>query len=123
MRRLALSLVTMALAVGTAGCEADEWVEFKVLTQLPPSSSVQSDAIQITAGWAVGVEAIPVRNNRRVDDLELDLVVDNVSVMGLDRGLEANHFVIWGAEPGSVLIDIYFGDELIGDMPATVLQP
>jgi hypothetical protein len=104
-----------------AGCAPDQWVELEPITELPSQTVLQSDRIQILEGRAVGVEAIAIENNKRLDDVALDLVVDVDGIIGVDRGLAANTFVIFGIAPGSTSVDIYFDDELVGDMPAVVV--
>jgi hypothetical protein len=112
-------LIAALTLLGASGC-GDDWVEFRILTEAPPDTVLQPDQIQIAEGWAVGVEAIPISSNSRVDAV-LELVADNPSVIGIDRSLETNHFVIYGVGPGQSGVDIYFDDDLIGDMPANVV--
>ncbi len=115
------ALMTAVALTALTGCADDAWVEFKVLTQLPQGAVLAPDRIEVPEGWAIGVEAIPIESNKRVEVL-LDLVVDNPGVVGIDRGLEQNHFVIYGAGRGSTSVDIHFDDELVGDMPATAVD-
>lgn len=113
------SMLALALAA-LQGCSSDEWVEFDVLTDLPPGALLQPDRIEVPEGWAIGVEAIPIESNKRVEVI-VDLVVDDPRVVGIDRALEANQFVIYGVGNGTTSVDIYFDDELIGDIPARAL--
>jgi len=112
-------LMPLAL-LSVAGCADDEWVEFRILTETPAETVLQPDLVQVPEGWAIGVEAIPIESHTRLEQIQVLFVPDTAGVIGIDRGLEMNHFVIYGVGPGSSTVDIYFDDEIIGDIPARV---
>jgi hypothetical protein len=103
------------------GCTPDQWVEFDVLTDVMPNTVLEADRIVVARGFAVGAEALPIENNARRDEVVIDLVPDADGIIGIDHGLEKNTFVIYGINAGSTTVDVYFDDNLIGDMTAKVV--
>jgi hypothetical protein len=117
-----VSRAAVALVLALAGCADEHWVEFRLLTSPPAPVTLTSAEVALPAGVAVGVEVIPFENNRRLEDgVSVELVSHNASVLGVDRGLENRVFVLIGAGAGATTMDLVFGDELVGDMRATVL--
>ncbi len=121
MRRLAQTVVVLAIGAVGGGCSSEQWVDFSYLSSAPPSVTVDRDRIEIPAGIAVGVQAIPVEDGTRTTAITLDMVPTS-RVIGIDRALEAQQWVIYGVAPGATEVELWFDDELVGAIPAVVTE-
>jgi len=52
--------------------------------------------------------------------VRVELFSQRPNVLGVDFGLEKRQFVIYGVHEGTAWVDIYFDDEWVGEIPATV---
>ena len=114
----------VAGATTLTGCSYDYWVQFQYLTAAPPDVVIEYERIQIPEGIAAAVLATPMRDDDELDeDIPVDLVSRRANIIGADQGLESRQFVLYGVQPGTTWIDVYFEDNFICEIPATVISP
>lgn len=116
MRHLLVMLVLAA-----TGCASEHWVDFTTISDAPPSVLLTRDRIEIPAGLAVGVRALPVEDGDR-EYVTLEMVPVRSGIIGIEQSLEDDEWVIYGQSPGSTAVELFFGDELVGEMPAVVTE-
>ena len=116
-----LPLLVTTLGLGATGCSNEYWVDFQIITEAPPSVQVDDSRIEIPAGRAVGVRAVPIEDGER-QEVTLDMRPARPGIVGIEESLEDGVWVIYGAAPGATSVDLYFGGELVGEMPAVVTE-
>jgi len=119
-----LRLLVLGAAVAVlASCSHDYWARFHILTS-GPGVVVNRDVIQVPLGYAVAVRATPMKDDKELDeDVEVDLVSLNQTVLGLDHGVRDHEFVIWGAREGRTSVDVYVGGSYGEEIDAIVVPP
>ena len=125
MRTHLTKLFTGLFALGAlalTGCSSDYRVDFQILTDAPPEVFVTSDLIEIPAGMAVGVRALPVVDDERTND-RLDLFPQRNNIVGIEPGLEERTWVIWAKNPGSTAVDVFIDGERVTSLTAVGLDP
>ncbi len=115
------TLAALLCLMAATGCSSEYWVNFASISDAPASVTVSRDLIEIPAGLAVGVMATPVEDGK-AQDVPLDLVTVRNGIVGIERSLEDEQWVIYGIAPGSTAVEIYFEDELVAEMPAVVTE-
>lgn len=121
MNKLPCLAAALLFAATTSACSADRWVEFDSISGAPPSVQVNQNRIEIPAGLAVGVVATPVEDGDPVDET-LDMLPVQAGVLGVERALEDGEWVIFGISPGSTTVELLFGNEVVGEIPAVVTE-
>ncbi|MBW2526733.1 MAG: hypothetical protein JRI23_21295 [Deltaproteobacteria bacterium] len=123
LRRLGAVVGLLVAAASSLGCSSDYWVRFQFTTAAPAAVVVESDRIELPAGLAAGVRALPMRDDEQLgDQIPVNLVSRRPSTLGVDQGVEERHFVLFGVEPGTTWVDVYFDDDFITEIPATVVE-
>ncbi len=116
-----LTCLAALLALGSLiGCTDEYSVDFRYLTNAPPEVIIDSDRMEIPEGIAAGVEAIAVENGNRVGAF-IEFVPARPGIIGIDKGLEERTFVIYGMTAGATSIDLFFNNELVGEIAAKVV--
>jgi len=115
--------MALLVALGAIGCGSDYNVEFRSLTVPPKTVSLDDDQVQIPASIAVAVEVTPYEDGEEMgEDVFVELVSQNHGVIGVDVALEEREFVLYGVEPGSTDIDLYFDDDFVGSINAVITE-
>lgn len=121
VHRALAALAAVAGLLTLSGCSHDYWVRFQYLTGADPDVVVEDEQIHIPTGLAVAVEALPMRDEEELgNDIPVDLVSRRPNVLGVDNGLEYRQFVLYGVQPGTTAVDVYFEDNFIKEIAATV---
>lgn len=126
--RSAVAVAMMALA-GSAlvGCVPDfDHVELELVTLPPVPVSVGQRNVDMPVGIAVGVIATPfdTTGEKMDDDVVLDLVSDNETVIGVESSVDDRSFVLFGVGPGTTSIEVEIDHLKRAEIPVTVkLQP
>jgi hypothetical protein len=113
------TLAPIAALLG--GCGSDYWVDFKYISDADARVLMTRDRIEIPVGFAVGVEAYPVEDGER-QTVDLEMSPARPNIVGVDRGLEEQQWVFYGESVGSTQLELYFDGELVGEMPAVVVD-
>lgn len=112
-----------ALALSAlAGCGPEIYrLDFAPHTTPPLSVSLLSTGITIPEGIAVAVTPIAMAGGERMDDVRVELISSDGSVLGVDRAEEGEEdYVIYGIRAGSAQISFFIDGSAEGTLPATV---
>jgi hypothetical protein len=123
----ALPLAT-ALALAAAGCGGEDPVRFHHLeysqSSVPPEEELRAEfdarGIVLTEGTAASAHVIAKDSEGRVMR-PLDLSSKDPSIMYVELGAQAGQFVFTGALVGETEIQVYIGDQIRGEVAASVV--
>lgn len=116
-------LFAAVLALSTlAGCGPQfDHLDFAPHTTPPLSVSLLSTGITLPEGIAVAVTPIAMAGGERMDDVRVELISSDGSVLGVDRAEEGEgDYVIYGIRAGSTRVSIFIDGSAEGTLPATV---
>jgi hypothetical protein len=120
MKRPSMLAIAL-LALGTVGCSHEYRVHFKYLTDAPSDVLVTGELIEMPEGAVVGVEAWALEDDERIGD-RVDLIPARPGIVGIDFGLEERTFVLYGIALGATSVDVYFNDDLVGEISAQTIE-
>jgi hypothetical protein len=121
LSRLALAGALAGLSALTTGCAEDLEVDLNARTTAPLPVALSSRSVAVPAGVAVGVNAIPLSNGDEMDEeTTVELISENIQVLGVDRTIEDRSFVFYGVGPGTTDVRVYIDGSFAGTIAATV---
>jgi hypothetical protein len=112
-----------ALATGLAGCDPFTRLDFTDQTAVPPGDQVAYETIRLTEGRAIGVIAIPMQGDQRMDDgTTVVLASNNQAIAGVAKSVSAGSFVVFGSAPGRTSFSVTVNDNVENDIPVEVVE-
>jgi hypothetical protein len=107
-----------------SGCGPDyAYLEIGQLTNPPVSVSLTNQGFSVPVGIAVGItiEAIDDQGEPMDEDVPVELLSMNASVLGLSPGLDEGTYIVFGTGPGTTEISVSVDDERVDHIPVTVM--
>ncbi len=113
------SIALAFAALSAVGC-SHVTVDLATLTHPPRAVSISLDGISVPVGIAAGVDARVFDGDSRDTRSKVDIAAVPADVLGVDRTLDKNHFVLYGIRTGSATVEIYVDGDRVSRLPALV---
>jgi hypothetical protein len=113
------AIVLALAALCAVGCSSPQ-VDFVVTTSPPRTVSIGSEGIRIPVGIAAGVEARVFYGGDSDKDANVELRTNPTGVIGADRTLDRNRFVLYGMRTGSATLEIFVDGDRVNRLAAVV---